>query len=69
MKKWELHEEHLGRLALGTLLTLLILCIPPVKLLIGTIGTFIGASGLIGLCISVIVLLTIGYWVGKWILG
>jgi hypothetical protein len=65
MTQWEL-EEHLGRLAIGTLLTLLVSL---GLLLIGLIITSISPSGLIILSIGGIVLLTIGYFVGRWILG
>jgi hypothetical protein len=65
MRHWEL-EEHFARLIIGTLLILLVSL---GLLLIGLIITSISPSGLIILSIGVIVLLTIGYCVGKWILG
>lgn len=65
MTHWEL-EEHFARLIIGTLLTLLVSL---GLLLIGLIITSISPSGLIILSIGGIVLLTIGYFVGRWILG
>ena len=65
MTQWEL-EEHLGRLAIGTLLTLLVSL---GLLLIGVIITSLSPSELIILSIGIIVVPTIGYFVGRWILG
>ena len=59
-------EEHFGRLAIGTLISGLVICL----ILLGVVMvTSISPSGLIALALGVIVFLIIGYWVGKWILG
>jgi hypothetical protein len=65
MTSWEL-EEHLGRLAIGTLCTLFVICF---ILLIGVIITSLSPSELIILSIGIIVVPTIGYFVGRWMLG
>lgn len=65
MESWEL-KEHLGRLVVGTFLTLLV---GLGLLLIGVMITSLDIEGLIVLGFGVILLLIIGYWVGSWILG
>jgi hypothetical protein len=65
MTSWEL-EEHLVLLAIGTLCTLFVICF---ILLIGVIITSLSPSELIILSIGIIVVPTIGYFVGRWMLG